>query len=441
MKITFIATIFNEETTIDKFLDSLFNQSKFPDEIIIVDANSTDQTIKKVTNYKLISKKNNIRFKILIKKGNRSIGRNEAIKNATGKIIICSDAGNVLDKKWMENITRPFKDKKVEVVAGYYKGLAKNVFQKCLVPYVLVMPDKVNPDNFLPATRSIAFTKPIWKKAGGFDERFSHNEDYIFANRLKEIGAKMVLAKDAISNWTPRDNLKEAFIMFFRFALGDSEAGILRPKVLLLFARYSIFLLLFILYIISKSIFILDSLFLILILYLFWAIKKNYKYVNDRLAIFILPLLQLTADMAVMSGTLIGLIKKSSINKTFITYLIVYIPLLIANIFIKVPGKYFPLALLIISFLPVLLIPLTHKYRTLFLQVMGISLIFGFLMLISFKRIRGLFPIPDINSEKIIGYAQYYGYPLYFDTLLFFSFLLVPAVAFYLLYKRHYQSK
>lgn len=441
MKITFITTVFNEKKTIGKFLDSLFIQSKLPDEIIIVDGKSTDQTIEEIKRYKLISKKNKIPFKILMKEGNRSIGRNEAIKNAAGEIIICSDAGNILDRKWLENITKQFKDKKVDVVAGYYKGLAKNVFQKCLVPYVLVMPDKVNPDNFLPATRSIAFTKAVWKKTGGFEERFSHNEDYVFANKLKKINAKIIFTKDAIVNWIPRNTFREAFIMFFRFALGDAEAGIFRPKVIFIFIRYMIFFLLIILSVIYKSTFILDSLVLILIIYLFWAIQKNYKYVNDWLAFFILPLLQLTADLAVMSGTLIGLFKRTSTKKIFIIYLPIYISLLIANILLNSKLKYLPLVTLIMSFSPIIFVILTHKYRILFLQTIGIFAAYGLFMLISFKFIRTLFSIPEINNEKIIGYAQYYGYPLYFDTLLFFSFLLVPAVAFYLLYKRHYQSE
>ena len=97
------------------------------------------------------------------------------------------------------------------------------------------MPDKVNPDNFLPATRSIAFTKSIWKKVGGFDEKYSHNEDYVFANKLKESNAKIVFAKDAVVHWLPRNSFKQAFVMFFRFALGDAESNLWRSKVLLLY--------------------------------------------------------------------------------------------------------------------------------------------------------------------------------------------------------------
>lgn len=284
-----------------RLLESLANQSQQSDEIIIVDGGSSDKTLS------LISK-NKLKIKLFTKKGNRSIGRNEAIKHSTGDIIACSDAGNILDKDWLKNITAPFMDESVDVVAGYYKGSSENVFQKCLIPYVLVMPDKVDPDNFLPSTRSIAFRKEAWKKVGEFDEKYSHNEDYVFSRKLKKGGEKIIFAQNAIVYWLPRNNLRQSFHMFFRFAYGDTQADIFRPKVILLFIRYFIGFLLLGLYIIFKSTLILDSIFLILILYMFWAIQKNYRYVLDSRALYILPMLQFTSDTAILSGTIIAVI-------------------------------------------------------------------------------------------------------------------------------------
>ncbi len=310
MKISFITTIFNEENTIEKFLDSLLAQTMLPDEIIITDGGSKDKTIDRIKNYELQIKKKKIAFKLLIKKGNRSIGRNEAITHASGDIIVCSDAGNVLDKAWIKNIMKPFENKNVDVVAGYYKGLAKNIFQKCLIPYAFVMPDKVNPETFLPATRSIAFRKNVWEKVGGFDDKLSHNEDYVFSRKLRKLGVKIIFAKNAIAYWIPRNTFREAFIMFFRFAYGDAEAGIFRPKVSFLFVRYFIVAVLYILFVITKN----NKLFLtfcvLFFLYIFWAIRKNYRYVKDWRAFYLLPLLQFTADFSVITGTVAGLSKR-----------------------------------------------------------------------------------------------------------------------------------
>lgn len=195
MKVSFIATVYNEGASIGGLLESIFSQSKLPDEIIIVDGGSTDNTISEISTFKFPASCLDARIRLIFKKGNRSVGRNEAIKNATNEIIVCSDAGCILDKNWVKNIVKPFKNPDVDVVAGYYEGKANTFFQKCLVPYVLVMPDKINVDDFLPASRSMAFKKSIWKKIGKFPEEFSNNEDYVFAKRLKKHNAKIIFEK------------------------------------------------------------------------------------------------------------------------------------------------------------------------------------------------------------------------------------------------------
>lgn len=311
-KNSLISTILNEEKTIERFLDSIILQSHKPDEIILVDGGSRDGTISNVksqiSNYKL----KKMKILVLSKKGNRAVGRNEAIKYAKGDIILSADAGCILDKDWIKNIIEPFKDESVDVVAGYYKGKAQTVFQECLIPYVLVMPDKIDPNNFLPASRTMAFRKSIWKEIGGFPEKYSHNEDYVFAKELKQREVNMVFKKNAVVYWLPRKNLKEAFIMFSRFAYGDAEARIFRPKVGFLFARYLLIFCLFLLALIPRYKSFMLLIVLLFLGYLFWSIKKNYRYVKKFKAIFFLPIIQFTADIAVMSGSLLGILRSFS---------------------------------------------------------------------------------------------------------------------------------
>src|SRR4051812_9310190 len=103
MKTSFITTVFNEEETITKFLDSLLTQSKLPDEICIVDGGSSDKTVSLIKKHESKFKTKRVAFKLFNKKGNRSVGRNEAIKHTTGDIILCSDAGNELGRDWIKN--------------------------------------------------------------------------------------------------------------------------------------------------------------------------------------------------------------------------------------------------------------------------------------------------------------------------------------------------
>ena len=308
MKISLIITVLNEEKSIKEFLGSVIKQTRLPEELVIVDGGSTDATVSVISNFQFPPRLrsgraiSNFKLKFIRKRGNRSLGRNTAIKNSTGDIIAVSDAGCILDKSWLAKITSPFNDKNIDVVAGYYKGKAKNIFQKCLIPYVLVMPDRVDPENFLPASRSVAFKKTIWEKVHGFPEEYSHNEDYIFAKKLKEIRARMVFEKDAIVYWIPRKNISEAFVMFFRFAYGDMEAYIIRPKVVLLFVRYLLGILLLVF---SPSFLTVG-----IILYIIWSVLKNYKYVKEWEAVFWLPVIQIVSDIAIMMAVISAFLKK-----------------------------------------------------------------------------------------------------------------------------------
>src|SRR5690606_36432570 len=115
-----------------------------------------------------------------------------------------------------------------------------------------------------------AFKKSIWEKAGKFPEQYSHNEDYVFANTLKDMGAKMVFRKEAIVYWIPRKNFSEAYMMFYRFALGDAEAGLKRPKVTFLFLRYTIITVLLFITAILNSPLMLALCLVLLAIYVWW---------------------------------------------------------------------------------------------------------------------------------------------------------------------------
>jgi glycosyltransferase involved in cell wall biosynthesis len=315
--ISFVTTVYNEENTISSLLESLFNQTCLPDEVIIVDGDSHDTTVKRIRNFLSTLPKNKSLPKVhlISKPCNRSEGRNLGIKMAKGEIIVLTDAGCVLDKHWVEKIVKPFANNSVDAVAGYYAGRTQSIFQQCQIPYFLVMPDQLNPKHFLPATRSMAIKKQVWEELGGFPEEYSHNEDYVFAKKLKKMGKKIVFAGDAIVYWIPKKTLKDCFLMFFRHAYGDAEARILRPKVVFIFFRYFIVLLLMLSSVIFRLSLILKFFIVFFLIYIVWSIKKNIKYCSDIKAFFYFPILQLTADLAIIAGTLGGIFLKNKIKR------------------------------------------------------------------------------------------------------------------------------
>ena len=80
MKVSVIVTVKNEGEAIRPLLDSLIQQSQLPDELVICDGGSTDNTLEVLSEYKTW-----LPLKILVAPdSNISQGRNIAIAAAAG---------------------------------------------------------------------------------------------------------------------------------------------------------------------------------------------------------------------------------------------------------------------------------------------------------------------------------------------------------------------
>lgn len=301
-KVTLITTVKNEEKTIGLFLDSVKKQTRKPDEVIVVDGGSTDKTISKIQDLR-----SKIKVKVIRRRGNRSVGRNTAVKNSSNNIIACTDAGCILDPHWLERITLPFEKLETDVVSGFYKPITTSIFEKCLAAYTCTMPDRLDKKNFLPSSRSVAFRKSAWLKAEGYPEKLATCEDLIFDKRLKNIGARFVTEEKAIVYWPQRTNIFQAARQFFSYAVGDGKARYFRKSTPFLFGRYTLGGMFLGFALLSSNYYLLTIIFLLFGLYLLWAVWKNYRYVRNPRAFIYLPLLQLVSDICVMTGMLYGI--------------------------------------------------------------------------------------------------------------------------------------
>jgi glycosyltransferase involved in cell wall biosynthesis len=240
IKVSLITTERNEKESIAEFIDSVLNQSLQPNEIIVADGGSTDGTIEIIKDYI----KKGAPIKLVNAPGNRSIGRNAAVKAAKNEHIACTDVGSRLDKNWLKNITEPFrKNPKAMVVSGSFKQEPKTYFEKISSDLMLVPNKKIDVKTWLPSSRSIAFTKTAWRKAGGYPEYTNFNEDTPFDLALKECGYKFEDGLKAIVYWRPRPNIKEFYRQYYYYSLGDALDNIGRSHFINLTFKYVVFLL------------------------------------------------------------------------------------------------------------------------------------------------------------------------------------------------------
>lgn len=306
LKITLIVTVYNEEETIKRLLDAVKKQTRLPDEMVIVDADSNDYTVSLIQKHAL---QKSIPITVLVQKGNRSVGRNTAIQKAKYDWIAITDAGCIPRPYWLEAIEQCQLKTNAMVIAGNQLGKPSNSFEEAVIPYVLVMQDKIKDGSYLPATRSVLLKKKVWLEVEKFNEKLSLNEDFAFFKKIQTRKYKIAICKKAIIEWLPRKNVLEFFKMITAFATGDAQAGIYRPKVYFLFFRYflgiTILCLLFSLHTVVASYF----LFIVASGYTFWSIQKNITYAPTGW--YWLPVLQVLADVGVMYGTLKGTFQKT----------------------------------------------------------------------------------------------------------------------------------
>lgn len=70
------------------------------------------------------------------------------------------------------------------------------------------------------------------------------------------------------------------------------------------------------------------------------------------------------------------------------------------------------------------------SYKYLMIESLVYFFIFNFILIISMRFLRNFQSPTIINTDKMIGYSQYFGYPLYFDTIIVFLIIMSPIFCF-----------
>jgi len=301
ISLALIATVLNEQNNIFDFLESYRKQSILAQEFIIVDAGSVDGTDLIIEKF---SQKNpHLKIRLFRKKSNRSQARNFAVKQTNAQYLAFTDAGCRLDWLWLEELLKKLILSRKRVVGGYFRGIVHSKLEEAIVPYFLQLAKQINEKNFMPTTRSLLIEKKLWEDLGGLNEKLKLSEDYQLMLRIKQQNIEIAFAKKALVYWEPPHTFRAFISKIANFAASDIEAGIIRGKVLFIFARYFFFLIL----LLNFNLWYFASLFL---LYILWSIYKNKH--NCPKSWYLLPIMQISSDLVIMIASLSSLRKFNS---------------------------------------------------------------------------------------------------------------------------------
>lgn len=222
-RVSLITTVLEEADGIAEFMDSIIAQTRQPDRVVVADGGSTDGTpdiVRRFADRLPLTV-------IVIPRANRSRGRNAAAEASDEPIIACVDAGCVLEPDWLGTITLPLIERDdVDVVAGYYEPRPQTLMERAAAAALVPTVEEVDPKTFLPSSRSIAFRRGAWEKAGGYPEWTPYNEDTVFDVALKRSGARFVFEPRAVVRWRPQGRPARIFRQFYRYARGDGLSGL-----------------------------------------------------------------------------------------------------------------------------------------------------------------------------------------------------------------------
>lgn len=222
MKVSLIATIKNEGENLRILLDSILNQTMLPDEVVICDGGSTDNTCAILEEYQQW-----LPLRIIVAPGsNISQGRNRAIAAASGPMIAVTDAGVVLSPRWLENLVFPLQSRGEQVVAGWFEADPYTDFEVVMGATVLPSQEDINPETFLPSSRSVAFLKSAWEAVNGYPEWLDYGEDIVFDKALRQQYGPFAFSDHSIAYFRPRGDLNSFFRQYFNYAGGDGKANL-----------------------------------------------------------------------------------------------------------------------------------------------------------------------------------------------------------------------
>jgi len=224
IKFSVVIPVRNEGESIYRFLCKIKDQTLKPEEVIVVENSSTDNTLSEIQRFiKDYGKEVNIKLIVSKEKG-LARDRNIGIKEATNEILILLDAGLEFGNDLFEMLLATFSEfPSADLITGIYETTNENKWGKNFVW------DWQNIDysNYIPSSRCLLVKKSKVLSMGGYPEFLPYTgEDTLFAIRYRKISNLWIINKRIKVLWHAPTNKKEAVKKAFLYGWGDGLIGL-----------------------------------------------------------------------------------------------------------------------------------------------------------------------------------------------------------------------
>ncbi|MCJ7621723.1 MAG: glycosyl transferase family 2, partial [Anaerolineae bacterium] len=190
----------------------------------------------------------------------------------------------------------------------------QTVFEMAMGATVLPMESDVDPQRFLPSSRSVAFRREAWQEVGGYPPWLDFCEDLVFDFALRGAGRKFHFAPGAVAYFRPRGSLRAFGRQYYQYARGDGKADLWRRRHAIRYLTY----LLVIPLVVAMGL-VLHPLWWLLLLvgaaaYLWTPYRRlgsmirSLSLAGKIKAILWVPIIRLWGDVAKMAGYPVGIL-------------------------------------------------------------------------------------------------------------------------------------
>jgi glycosyltransferase involved in cell wall biosynthesis len=229
VNISVVIPAYNAEKTIGQCLASLYEQSRRPNQIIVVDNNSTDETKKIVLEFLRNQKEIDARCIDEYRRG-PSFARNCGANNAQGDVIAFIDADCIADPSWLARLLASFENPDTGAVAGSIIGFDKETtigkFHALFTLMSLPKSGLFNEFNLISGgfpTANFSIRKELFDAISGFDEAMPiYGEDYDLCARIYVAGHKIYYNKEVKVFHQHRKDLLSTWQQSYGFGTGHT---------------------------------------------------------------------------------------------------------------------------------------------------------------------------------------------------------------------------
>lgn len=204
MKISCYIPLYNNQDTIAYCLDSVLNQTKRPDDILVVDDASTDDGPRITSKYpvRMIRHEQNLGL---------AAARNTALNNIQSDLVASVDSDCILSVDWLEILTEALVSAPQAAGAGgrLLETQSSSVFDLWRAAHMKQYWDhnESNP-KFLFGSNTL-FRYDCLRQVGLYDESLGNNtEDVEICQRLKQKGFALLYQPAASAQHMKKDNIR-----------------------------------------------------------------------------------------------------------------------------------------------------------------------------------------------------------------------------------------